>query len=161
MPIELGFLDRQRDDAEVVVVGDVGLDRVGVETEQVDAGVGGGVIVARGQVSAGVFLDHERLGAGIVGVDPVGLRLEVGGGRGARARLVGEIETVDLGTADERLDRCLKRGGRSPGHAEIDERLGSGRQFAELRGRTDISQIETVGRRRISRPDEISIRRIV
>ena len=25
-----GFLDRQRDDAEVVVVGDVGLDRVGI-----------------------------------------------------------------------------------------------------------------------------------
>jgi hypothetical protein len=94
-------------------------------------------------------------------MDPIGLGLEIGGRRRVRARFVGEVEAIDLGTADERLDGRLERGCHASRHAEINESFVSRRHFAEFGGRTDVGQIESIGARRVLTVHEVPVRRVV
>ena len=69
-----------RDDVVVKITRNIRLDRIRVEPKQIDIGIGGCKIKDWTCLGPHVLLDHERLSAWNVSVDPVSLSLQVGGG---------------------------------------------------------------------------------
>ena len=163
----LGCLDGSVDDAVVGAV-ELGLHRVGVDAVEVDAGVGRVIGIGKGRIGVGAHVhEHdEGLGARVIGVNPIGLGLEVGGcHQGAVLAggigLVSEVKAIDLGVADERLDGAGEGGSDAVAHAEPHEGLVAGRQGVDITQAADIGQVEAGLGRNVLAVHEVVVGRVV
>src|ERR1700687_494168 len=94
-----------------------------------------------------------------MGVDPVGLSLQIG--RKSRARLIGEVEAIELRVALEGADRRLEGSGGAVCRADVYEAFDGRRHCIEDVDRTDISKVEASGAGPIDAAVEISVGCIV
>ena len=150
----MGRAYRCRNDA---VVDAARLNRIWVEPEQIDVGVGRVVDKVRVRVAAQVLLDDEGFGSGNVGVDPIRLGLQIGGK--ARAGFISNVEAIQVRIVFECADSSLKISVGSVGETKVNEALDAGRQRIEFPNRADVRQVEAIRSRSIDAIDEISGRR--